>query len=93
MSNQCKLIGHVLGLNIWGNPMAYDVSPYLLVPRRDLPTACKQTHHAKDLLTSPCAACALSDMCRSAMRKEGEAVPRLPQLVQAETGRAAIMFR
>ena len=65
--------------------MVYDVSPYLLTPCRDLPTACKQTRHARGLFTRPCGACALSDMCRAAMRKEAEAVSKLPQLVNAKT--------
>ncbi len=68
--------------------MVYDASPYLLVPCRDLPTACKQTRHARGLLTRPCGACALSDVCRRAMRKEVEAVSQLPQLVKEKTSRA-----
>lgn len=43
--------------------MAYDVSPYLLRPRRDLPTACRQIRQAKGIFTAPCGACGLSDMC------------------------------
>ena len=45
--------------------MAYDVSPYLLLPRRDLPTACRQIREAKGIFVAPCGACALADMCKS----------------------------
>ena len=48
--------------------MSY-VSPYLLLPRRDLPTACRQIRQAKGILVAPCGACALSDMCDSAEAK------------------------
>jgi len=72
--------------------MVYDVSPYLLTPCRDLPTACKQIRHARGLFTRPCGACGLSDMCRAAMRKEAEAVSKLPQLVKAKT-RLTIMCK
>ena len=73
---------------IRSNPLVYDVSPYLLVPCRDLPAACKQIRHARGLLTRPCGTCALSDMCKGAMRKEAEAVSQLPQLVKTKTSRA-----
>jgi hypothetical protein len=65
-----------------------DLVPYLLVPCRDLPTACKQTHRARGLRTELCGTCALSDMCKGAMRKEAEAVSQLPQLVKTKTSRA-----
>lgn len=68
--------------------MLHDVSPYLLVPRRDLPTACKQSRHARGVLTRPCAACTLSDACRSAMRRESEAVSQLPQTVSSSAARS-----
>ena len=63
------------------------VSRYLLIPCRDLPTTCKQTRQSRELFTRPCGACALSDMCRDAMRKEAEAVSQLPQLFEAKTSR------
>jgi hypothetical protein len=55
--------------------MAYDVSPYLLLPCRDLPTACRQTRHAKGILVAPCGACALSDMCKSAEARAASILP------------------
>ena len=65
--------------------MAYDVSPYLLLPCRDLPTACKQARHARGLLITPCGACALSDMCKS---PEAQTASQLPQPVKGNTSRA-----
>ena len=68
--------------------MAYDVSPYLLVPCRDLPTACKQAHYVRGLPEAPCGACALSDMCQRAMLEEAQAVSHRFQPVKGNTGRA-----
>lgn len=65
--------------------MTYNVSPYLLLPCRDLPTACKQTRQAKGLLAAPCGACALIDMCESA---EARAVSKLPRPPKGNTSRA-----
>lgn len=56
--------------------MAYDVSPYLLLPRRDLPTACRQIREAKGIVAAPCGACALSDMCKSPEAKTAALLPR-----------------
>ena len=64
--------------------MAYDVSPYLLLPCRDLPTACKQARHARGLLITPCGACALSDMCKSRKRKQRPSCPNLLKEIRAE---------
>lgn len=72
--------------------MAHDLSPYLRVPSRDLPTACKQTRQARGLRTRPCGTCDLSDLCRRAMRTEPQAVSALPELVQ-EAGEAGRLPR
>ena len=70
--------------------MTYDVSPYLLLPCRDLPTACKQTRQAKGLLAAPCGACALIDMCKSA---EARAVSQLRRPLKGNTSRAIALLR
>ena len=59
--------------------MGYDVSPYLLVPCRDLPTACQQIHRAKGLSSPPCGACDLSDMCKTVFLRQTNAVALLPR--------------
>jgi len=70
--------------------MAYDVSPYLLLPRRDLPTACRQIRQAKGIAAAPCGSCALSDMCKSA---EAQVVSQLPQPFKGSTSRAVTCLR
>ena len=60
--------------------MAY-VSPYLLLPRRNLPTACRQIHQAKGILAAPCGACSLSDMCKS---PEAKALALLPKPIKKD---------
>jgi hypothetical protein len=68
--------------------MTYDVSPYLLRPRRDLPTACRQTRHARGMPVAPCGACALSDMCKS---PEAQAASQLPPSVKNTNRRVTCM--
>lgn len=65
--------------------MAYDVSPYLLLPRRDLPTACRQIREAKGIFVAPCGACPLSDMCKSPGAK---AVALLPEPANKNTSQS-----
>lgn len=65
--------------------MAYDVSPYLLLPCRDLATACRQKRHARGVLVAPCGACPLSDMCKS---PEAQAAYSLPPSVARYPDRA-----
>ena len=66
--------------------MVYNVSPYLRLPCRDLPTACEQLHVAKGLLDRPCGACSLSDHCKTVMRAEPRSVSQLPQPLKRSIG-------
>ena len=69
--------------------MANEISPYLRIPRRDLPTACKQIHHARGM-PPPCGTCDLSDICENAPRREPQAVSALPQTVKSKKKRAIV---
>ncbi len=72
--------------------MTCEISPYLLEPRRDLPTACRDTGLARGLPGRPCQRCELSDICKRAIRIEGQSVSRLPQVALPE-GRAIVVKR
>ena len=49
-------------------------SPYLLLPRRSLPVACRELHLKRGLAAPPCEACILIDICnRAAEEAEGTA--------------------
>lgn len=56
------------------------VSPYLMMTRRDLPTACRDAGLARGMPARLCQKCDLSDICRRAMRSEGQAISKLPQV-------------
>lgn len=71
--------------------MAYEVSPYLLAPCRDLPIACEQVRHARGLLTTPCGPCAVHDMCKRAMLSEAQAMPQ--QSIPVERNMSRVITR
>ena len=70
--------------------MAQFISPYLLTPCRDLPTACKQIRQARGKRTRPCAACAVSHVCQEATRTEPQAVSQLPEPLRSAKDRAIV---
>ncbi len=70
--------------------MTNNVSPYLLTPCRDLPTACRQIREAQGLRSKPCGACAIAGLCKAAIHRELQAIAQLPEAIAKQTGQAII---